>query len=282
GYASYARSFKTGGINLNGLPLDAANSPILASATIEPETVNHYEAGLKTQFFGKTATLNVAAFWTDVDDFQTTVTNGQFAVVRGYLANADKVRVRGVETDFSIRPTDNFSAYVNAAYTDHEYVRFTDAPCPPELSGGTTVTGSQVPGAAGVPGALSPANCNISGQWLPGISKWAVSYGLQYAFADGRLLGREGHAYAGFDGSYRTRYSSNPSRSAYTDISGYAVANFRVGFREEDRWDVYAWIRNAFDKDYFEFLTVPSGNTGLISGQPADPRTFGATVQVHF
>ena len=281
-YLSYGRSFKTGGINLNGLPLDGASNPIQAAATIQPEKVNHYEAGLKTQFLGRTATLNLSAFWTDVDDFQTTVTNGQYAVVRGYLANADKVRVRGVEADFSIRPTDSFNAYVNAAVTDHEYVRFVDAPCPPELSGGTIATGSQAPGAPGVPGALSPANCDISGQWLPGISKWAVSYGAQYDFPAARLLGREGHAYVGFDGSYRTRWSSNASRSAYTDVSGYALANLRVGFRDDDRWDVYAWLRNAFDKDYFEFLSVPSGNTGLVSGQPGDPRTWGATVQIRF
>ncbi len=90
-YLSYGRSFKTGGINLNGLPLDGANNPILASATIKPEKVNHYEAGLKTQFLNRTTTLNVSAYQTDIDDFQTTVTNGQFAVVRGYLANASKV-----------------------------------------------------------------------------------------------------------------------------------------------------------------------------------------------
>jgi iron complex outermembrane receptor protein len=282
GYVSYARSFKTGGINLNGLPLDGANNPILAAATIRPEKINHYEAGLKTQFLNRTATLNVTGFWTDIDDFQTTVTNGQFAVVRGYLANAEKVRVRGVETEFSINPTDRFSAYVNAAFTDHEYVRFVDAPCPPELSGGTTATGSQVPGAAGTPGALSPANCNISGQWLPGISKWALSYGTQYEFPGATLLGREGKAYVGFDGSYRSRYSSNASRSAYTDISGYALANVRVGFRGESGWDVYGWVRNALDRDYFEVLATTPGNTGLISGQPADPRTYGVTVRVDF
>ncbi|PMX98994.1 hypothetical protein, partial [Pseudomonas sp. MPR-R5A] len=28
GYATYARSFKSGGINLSGLPLDASNAPI--------------------------------------------------------------------------------------------------------------------------------------------------------------------------------------------------------------------------------------------------------------
>jgi iron complex outermembrane recepter protein len=279
---SYARSFKTGGINLNGLPLDASNNPIQAAATIRPEKVNNYEVGLKTQFLNRTATLNLTGFWTDIDDFQTTVTNGQFAVVRGYLANAEAVRVRGVEAEFSIRPTERFNAYVNAAFTDHEYVKFVDAPCAPELSGGTTATGNQVPGPAGVPGALSPANCDISGQWLPGISKWAVSYGGQYEFPGASLLGREGKAYIGYDGSYRTKYSSNASRSLYTDITGYAVSNFRLGFQGESGWDVYGWVRNAFDKDYYEVLATTPGNTGLISGQPADPRTYGVTVRVDF
>ncbi|RYZ60571.1 MAG: TonB-dependent receptor, partial [Proteobacteria bacterium] len=125
-YLTYGRSFKTGGINMNGVPLDAANNPILASATIRPEKVNHYEAGLKTQFWNRAATLNVTGFQTDIDDFQTTVTNGQFSVVRGYLANAGQVRVRGVETEFSIRPVDRLNAYVNAAFTDAKYVRFVD------------------------------------------------------------------------------------------------------------------------------------------------------------
>ena len=43
-YATYARAFKSGGINLSGLPLDAANNPILSAATVRPETVNHYRA----------------------------------------------------------------------------------------------------------------------------------------------------------------------------------------------------------------------------------------------
>ena len=41
-----------------------------------------------------------------IDDYQATVTNGQLGVIRGYLANAEKVRVRGVEADFQIHPND--------------------------------------------------------------------------------------------------------------------------------------------------------------------------------
>ena len=281
GYATYARSFKSGGINLSGLPLDANNAPITAVQTVEPEKVNHYEAGLKTQWFDRLVTANFAGFWTEISDYQATVTNSQANVIRGYLANADKVRVRGVEVDLSVRPTDRVNLYVNSAFTDHEYESFPDAPCPPELSGGTTATAANPPSAPGTPGGFSPAACDISGQWLPGISKVALSYGLDYTLPT-ELLGFVGSAYAGFDGSYRSKFSSNASRSVYTDIDGYSLANFRAGFRTDRGWDVYAWVRNAFDEEYFDFLSTQSGSTGLVVGQPADPRTYGVTVKASF
>jgi iron complex outermembrane receptor protein len=281
GYASYARSFKTGGITLNGVPSDNAGNPILSAATVEPEKVNSYELGLKTQFLDRKATFNVAAYRTDVHNYQATVTNNAVGVLRGYLANVDKVRVQGAETDFSYRPNENWNFYVNAAYTDGKYESFIDAPCPPELAGGTTVTGTQVPGAAATPGALSPANCDVSGQWLPGVSKWSGSWGVQYQHPVS-FLGSAGEVYFGYDGFARSRWSSNASRSIYTDVGGYGLASFRFGFRTADTWDVYAWVKNAFDRDYFEQLATTPGNTGLIAGQPADPRTWGLTLRAKF
>jgi iron complex outermembrane receptor protein len=130
-YGTYAKTFKTGGINQNGVPSDAAGNPILAAGSIRPESVNHFELGAKTQFWDNKATLNVALFHTTIDDYQANVSNGQYGVLRGYLANADRVRTKGVEVDFSIRPSQRFTAYVNGAYTDARYVKFVDAPCPP-------------------------------------------------------------------------------------------------------------------------------------------------------
>jgi iron complex outermembrane receptor protein len=280
-YATYARSFKSGGINLSGLPLDAANRPITAVETVDPETVNHYEAGLKTQLFKRKATLNVAAFWTEIEDYQATVTNSQANVIRGYLANADEIRVRGVEVDFAVRPIQELNVYVNAAFTDHEYTKFPDAPCPPELSGGSAASAANPPSAPGTPGGFSPASCDISGQWLPGISKWAFSYGFQYELPLVGL-GRDGAAFVGVDGSYRSKFSSNPSRSIYTDVDGYSLAHVRAGIRGFDGWEIYGWVRNAFDEEYFDYLATQSGSTGLVIGQPGDPRTYGLTLKFSF
>jgi iron complex outermembrane receptor protein len=281
GYATYARGFKSGGINLSGLPLDAQNNPILSVATVRPESIDHFELGLKNQFFHRRVTLNLAAFWTEISDYQATVTNGQLGVLRGYLANADKVRVRGLEAEFIARPARQLSLYASGAFTDGDYVRFVDAPCPPELAGGTTAGAGQTPSAPGTPGGVSPQFCDVSGQWLPGISRWSASYGAEYAIPQ-RIFGLEGEIYVGFDGSYRSKFSANPSRSAYTDVAGYALSNFRIGFRADNGWEVSTWLRNAFDTHYFELLATQSGSTGMIVGQLGDPRTYGVTVRGRF
>lgn len=286
-YATYARAFKTGGINLNGVPADANGAPILAAATIKPEKVDHFEAGIKTQFWNRRATFNLTGFWTDIKDFQANVSNGQFGTVRGYLANAEKVRSRGFEADFSVRPSARFNAYASGAFTDAEYVKFCDAPPPPELSGGTTLpatgacTFSGTVSAPGTPGGNSPPFVDASGQDLPGVSKWAFSWGAE-ANSEGRLFGEGGQFYVGYDGSYRSDWSSNPTPSIYTNVDGYSIHNFRAGFRT-GKFDLFGWIRNAFDQDYIDLLLAGTGgNTGLIAAQVGDPRTFGGTVKLNF
>jgi iron complex outermembrane receptor protein len=278
-YATYARSFKTGGVNLNGVPSLANGLPALDLAVIKPEKVDHFEVGVKTQFWDRKATLNVSGFWTEIKNFQASVISNVSGsnTLRGYLANAEKVRVRGFEADFSVRPSERFSSYVSGAFTDHKFVKFVDAPCPPELAGGGTGTPS---GAPATPGANSPANCNVSGQWLPGVSKWAFSWGGEYNIP-ANVLGREGQVYVGYDANYRSKFSSNASRSIYTDVAGYSIHNFRAGFRSE-QFEAFGWVRNAFQKDYFESLAVTPGNTGLISAQLGDPRTFGGTFKFNF
>ncbi|MDB5677391.1 TonB-dependent receptor [Sphingomonas bacterium] len=282
-YATYARSFKSGGINLSGLPLNSTNTGVdLSTQTVKPEKVNHFEVGLKTQFFDRKVTINLAGFWDEIKDYQATVNNNAINVIRGYLANASRVRVRGVEWDSSFRPSKQLSLYFNGAVTDAKYTDFKNAPCPPELSGGTALTVdangnlSGTPSPAGTAGGNSRPFCDISRQILPGISKLALSWGGEFNVPVGG-----GKAYIGYDGSYRSKFSSNPSRSAYTDIQGYSLSNLRAGFRT-DKWNLYGWVRNVFDKNYYELLSTQSGSTGLIVGQPGDPRTYGGTFRISF
>lgn len=263
-YATYAKSFKSGGVNLSGLPNDAAGNPALGVATVRPEGVDHYEIGAKTQFLDRRVTLNLAAFRTDVNDYQATVVNGQVGVLRGYLANVDLVRVQGIEADVRLQIAPTVSLYANGAYLDAEYVRFPDAPPPIELTGGTTQF------------------VDISGQRLPGVSKWSAAWGGQWDIPLALAASGDRSLYVGADFSYRSSFSSNPTPSPFTDVKGYTISNVRVGYQDDSGWNIFGWVRNAFDTDYFDFLSVQPGNSGLIVGQPGDPHTYGMTVAKRF
>ena len=113
------------------------------------------------------------------------------------------------------------------------------------------------------------------------MSKWAFSWGAEYDLPS-RIAGTEGSFYLGYDASYRSRFNSNPSPSASTYIDGYAINNFRLGFKANNDFNIFGWVRNAFDQNYFEVLATQSGSTGLVIGQPGDPRTYGLTVSKSF
>jgi iron complex outermembrane receptor protein len=260
-YVTYSTSFKSVGLNLGGVPSDAAGNPALGAATVRPEGVHHLEFGVKTQPTAN-VTANLTVFNTDIRDFQTQVVNAQVGVLRGYLANASKVRVRGIEFDGNAKAGKHFSAYASVALTDGRYTSFTDAPPPVEETGGPQVK-------------------DVSGTTLPGISKWAFSYGGE-AVRAGNLMGQKGEFFAAIDSSYRSAFSSSPSASRYMAIGAYALLNARIGFRGSDNWAVSVWGRNLLQRNYFELLSAAPGGSGLIVGLPGDPRTFGLTLRRAF
>jgi len=257
-YGTFATGFKSVGLNLNGVPTDANNNPVLSAATVKPENVHNYEVGLKTTPF-RNVTANIAGFDTEIKDYQAQVTNGSVGVIRGYLANAEKVRVRGAEFDGSARVKSGLSIYGAAAYTDARYVTFTDAPPPLELTGG-------------------PQFVDASDTLLPGISKWAASLGGEESHK-GSIYGRSGEYFAALDASYRSSFSSSATYSQFMIVPAYTLVNARVGFRVANGWTLSVWARNLFNTNYFDLLTAAPGNTGLIVGQPGDPRTAGLTLR---
>jgi iron complex outermembrane receptor protein len=276
GYATYATSFKSFGLNVAGVP---ANTPVV----VEPESVTHYELGLKTQPF-RGATLNVAAYNTDIDDYQTVVVANVVGTLRGYLANAEQVRVRGVEIDASARLSDVFSVYGALAYTDATYVSFPNSPLPIEQTGRPIPNPSynpSLPTSTTNPLTITAPFVDISGERLPGVSEWSATLGGEYTLP-GAFLGRDGDYFAAVDASWRSDFSSDPAGSQYMEIDGYALLNARLGFRGGDGWDVYVWSRNITDEEYYEILAAQSGGSGLIVGTLGEPRTFGVTLRGTF
>ena len=77
-----------------------SDQPVLSAATVKPEDVRHFEVRRQDRAVPR-LTANVSVFDTEIEDFQAQVVNAGVGVLRGYLANAEKVRVRGVEFDGS-------------------------------------------------------------------------------------------------------------------------------------------------------------------------------------
>lgn len=259
-FATFATGFKPVGLNLGGLPsLDG--SPMVELAVIQPEAVQHFELGLKTSPTASSI-ANITVYNTNVRDYQAQVQAADLAVNRGYLANAEKIRVRGVEFDGNVNFNDFLSLYGAVAYTDGRFVSFTNAPPPLEETGGPTFK-------------------DISGSVLPGISKWAGSFGGEIT-SPAKFLNQEGEFFVAIDAYYRSSFSSNPSPSRYLMVDGYTLLNARVGFRVLRNQTIFLWSRNLLDKDYFEQLLPGAGNTGHYAAVLGDQRTFGATLRYSF
>ncbi len=168
GYVSYARGYKSGGLNMSGLPLDAQNQPALATAVIKDEQNSTYELGFKSTLRDGKATLNLAAYHTVVEDYQSNVVSSlETAAIRSYPANIPEVRVQGLEADFTTLVTEGFTVRFSLAYADGENTDYPAGPCPLEVQTAATVA------------------CNLTGVPLPGLSKWSGSLGLDYRKADG-------------------------------------------------------------------------------------------------
>ncbi len=260
-FATYSTSYKPVGVNLGGLP--TANGRVLTElARIKPEYVNHVEAGLKTRPTPQ-STLNFVLYQTGINDYQTQVQTAEVGVSRGYLANAERVRVTGLELDGNIRVTPNFSLYSALGYTDGKYVSFKNAPVPLEETGGES------------------AFKDVSGGRLPGISRWAGSLGGEISGV-GKFLSQAGRFFLALDSYGRSSFSSSPSPSAYLNVGGYALLNGRVGFRASNGVSIFVWGRNLLNQNYFEQLLPAAGNAGHYAGVLGDPGTYGTTLRYSF
>ena len=257
-FATFANSYKPVGVNLGGLPT-ASGVTLIELARVKPEYVTHYEIGIKTKPSPQSI-LNITLYNTDIKDYQTQVQTAEVGVNRGYLANAEKVRVKGVEVEGSLRASSHFAFNGALSYTDGKYVSFKNAPVPLEETGGAS------------------AFKDVSGGDLPGISKWSGSLGGEYN-TSGKFLDLKGNYFIALDSYARSTFSSSASPSQYLNIEGYALLNARVGFRAANGLSVLIWGRNVLNKDYFEQLLPAAGNAGHYSAVLGDPSTYGITLK---
>ncbi len=120
-YGTYSRGYRSGGFN--------GRVDELASATVpyNPESVDNYELGFKTEFANGRMRLNGAVFYMDYKDKQEEIGlpseggTGQ----RISVFNAATATMQGAELELQAVVTDGLSMRANIGYLDSEYDEFT-------------------------------------------------------------------------------------------------------------------------------------------------------------
>jgi iron complex outermembrane receptor protein len=250
-YTTYSTGYKGSGLNLNSAV--SAGTPLVLS----PEKTRSWETGLKTELFNHAVTFNIDGYWENLSGLQANVvpSNGN----RSYLANVGNVRARGVEIDGSWRVNPNLTIDANGSYNDATYTAYHNAPCP-----------------VGVTGI-----CDLTGKPLYQAPKWIANAAIDYHVDLGAL-----RPYVLAQYSYRSSTFGTVDDGPYSVINAYGLFNFRVGTSfNHGRYDVSAWVNNAFDKKYFQNLSTTSivGTSPFVfAGQLGTPRTFGFTLRASF
>ncbi len=128
-YATWARSFRSGGYNLRNtaVPTTPEEAELLGPGPFDQEEVSSFEIGAKNTFMGGRGTLNVAGFYTLIDDMQREVNlPSEASGVLQLIRNTADARLFGFEAEGQFAVLDNFLLRGSVGYTNGEYteVRF--------------------------------------------------------------------------------------------------------------------------------------------------------------
>ncbi|MDB5970784.1 MAG: putative TonB-dependent siderophore receptor [Hydrocarboniphaga sp.] len=252
-YASIARGYKGGGINL-GATGDTVKP------TFKPEEATSYELGVKSQLFDRALSVSFAAYQTDVKNYQALTFDEEQTLIPNprqlNLLNVGKVRLRGAELDAYGYAMAGLMLRAGAAYNQAITLSFPNAP--DEDTRDNTK--------------------DLSGETLYNAPRWTATTGFEYSHATlNRIDG-----YLGVDYYYRSGAWATVEHGRGSYINAYELTNARIGLRSATRsWDVSAFVRNLFDENYLGAVYALYG-VGDYGGTAGDERSYGLTVRVAF
>ena len=252
GFASLSHGEKSGGINLT-VPGAAG----INSLKVGNEKANNVELGIKSNLWERRAQINASLFANIVRGYQNNAYDP--STQSSYLTNAGDVRSRGAELETSLVVARGLTLGANGAFNDVKYLKYTNAPCPPEITA---------------------ASCNLSGRAaLVNAPRWTGSLNAQYAQAVADQV--EGYFNANY--AYRSEVFGTLDASKYSKIPAYSLTNLSAGARFKAggaKWDVSLWAKNAFDKQYYTSMWNTS--FGAYNAIIGTPRTVGLTARADF
>jgi iron complex outermembrane receptor protein len=243
-YASYAQGFKSGGYF--GRITNASSI-----TKFDPEEVDTYEVGMKSDWWNQRLRLNATLFSSDYTDKQEEIivpdANGN---VDTFVVNASDASMDGVELELTALLYEGLTFFAQGGYLDAQYDEFL------------------IPDIPGVPTDGSSLDIRNAPEYTFGA-------GLNYTHP---LFGHSAMAY---DVNYRWRdeyvtiFNNDPL--GQKDSAGFWDANIDYRYKESLTVSVYG--RNLGDERYFRAVVIQPIST---FAQYNEPRNYGVTVTYEF
>ncbi|MBI6939762.1 TonB-dependent receptor [Pseudomonas putida] len=249
----YAHGFRSGGFN-TGLSTSLAQL-----TTVDPEELDAYELGLKSEWFDRRLTVNANVFYYDYSDIQVNLLTVNNGVLTTALTNGAKGKVKGAELEIEGQPTERLHLRAAVSFLDTEYTDFKNT---------NPTTGAVTGDYSGNSFVRSPRN--------------VVSLGADYTIA----LDIGGKLVAGGDVSFRDKEYFLADRQSSADATltqpHYTLANTRLTwFSANDKLSVTGFVNNLTDRRY-QVHGRPNGTAGQYVITYGDPRTVGLSVTSRF
>lgn len=115
-YATASKGYRIGQTNFN-----SGLAPSVPPG-YGPDSLWNYEAGVKTSLFDNKVQANLAAYWIDWSDIQLSLVafdgNGDVIPGSNHVSNAGRARIRGLEAEVTVRPSEHLSIGTSLNYTD--------------------------------------------------------------------------------------------------------------------------------------------------------------------
>jgi iron complex outermembrane receptor protein len=241
GYISYNRGFKSGGYNVTAPAVPA----------YQPEKLDAYEVGLKTQFLNHRLTFNTAVFYYGYENIQVS----RFVNGSPQVYNGGRAVLYGVDADAALRVTDQLSLTAGLELEHDEFTSFPNADFFTSCPGGY------------------PGICSMSakGKQLPQTPNASGTIGVDY-----RAQVLDGDLHANLNEAANSGYYFAPNNE-YKQ-SPYGLLNGSIGW-SKNNYSVTLWGKNITNVIYP--VSVNQAPTAVAAAYAA-PRTFGVTLGTKF
>lgn len=239
-YATYTRGFRAGGISqLSSDPSEGSLRPF------DPEYSNNVEVGSKNMLWNQRLQLNLAAFYSRVNDAQVPTLILPDAIT--VTENTGRMESMGIELEATTRAARNLTLWGNAAFTHARYLDLNTA----GEAGNVQLKGNQpvfTPEWTGFLGAQYTLRLGVSNRQQLQLGVYGKFIGQQY-FTVENTLGQE----------------------------AYSLLNANIGYSYQG-YELILWGQNLADKRYADYA-YDFGFAAVHLGRPA---TYGVTVRKRF